>query len=253
MASQLLVNVFLVGPLAPLASVTLPHGLKVAGKGVVPTQVMPNLATPIVVGTVDDTTAQFINQGTAPAFAVFRCEYDHSIHAVGAAPLYWQGVSGAGPAFASVYGAFSDSTDQTIPQSPASLAVQFNTVDAAGGVTVVNNGSGKPTRLTVPTTGVYKFDISPQLFHGGGGTEIIQFWAAIDGTPVANSTSSLEMGNNNNRTLPFLSLIASLNAGQYLEWFFNASGGTSTTLEAYAAAGAVPANPSVIANVQRIA
>jgi hypothetical protein len=253
MATQLLVNVLSVGPIAPLGSAVIPHGLKVAGKGVIPRQAYPDRATPLIVTNMDTTNVYIINPAATTESANFRVEYDHSIHAVGATPIKWQGVVGVGAAFASVYGSFSDSTQQAIPASPSTLAVQYDTVELAGGVTVANNGLGKPTRLTVPVDGVYAFDISPQMSHSGGGGESISFWAAINGTKVPRSASVFEMGNNNNATLPFLRLCVSMTAGQYLEWYFTATGGTNIFLQSSAATAVRPAVPSVIANVQRIA
>lgn len=150
-----------------------------------------------------------------------------------------------------IYGSFSDSTDQAIPAGSA-VAVRFDTVEASNGVTVANNALGFPTRLTVPVAGFYSFDISPQLLHTGGGTETIYFWARINEVNVPRSASSLEMGNNNNRTLPFLQLDLQMAAGQYLEWMFTSSSGTNITLEHFPAAGIIPATPSVIASVKRI-
>jgi hypothetical protein len=90
-ASQALVNVLSVGPLAPGASVTLPHGLRVGGRAVAPTQVFPNALTQIVVSSASTTEVVFTNAGTSTASALFRCEYDYSAIAVGVAPTYWQG------------------------------------------------------------------------------------------------------------------------------------------------------------------
>jgi hypothetical protein len=256
MTSQLLVNVLAVGPLAPGASVTRNHGLCAGGKPVVPTQVICDRASSLVVSNVTDTSFTVTNPSPTPQRAVFRAEFDHSIHASGATPIAWQGapVTGApGPAFAASYGSFSDSTQQPIPASPATLAVSYDTDELLGGVTAVANGSGKRTRLTVPVDGVYAFDLSPQMAHSGGATETLTFWAAIDGVVVPRSASSFEMGNNNNRTLPFLRFCANMTAGQYLEWFFTSTSGTGIRLEQFAAAAPAPAIPSVIANVQRIA
>lgn len=150
-----------------------------------------------------------------------------------------------------IYGAFSDSTDQPITATPA--VVTFDTVEGANGVSLVAG-----SRLTVASAGVYSFAISPQLEHGGGGGETITFWARINGVDVPRSGSTLEMGNNNNRTLPFLELVVPMSAGQYLEWVFVATTGTSIDLEHFPAvlsppaAYAVPAIPSVIANVKRL-
>lgn len=155
-----------------------------------------------------------------------------------------------------IYGIFSDSTDQLLPTG-SSLTVQFNTTENSNGVFIANNLEiiPRPTRITVSQDGVYAFTLSPQLFHSGGGTEIITFWMQKDGVNVPNSTSSLEMGNNNNRNLPYIEIILPMLAGQYVEWLFTASSGTNITLEAYPASigpVSIPANPSVIAGVRRL-
>lgn len=159
-------------------------------------------------------------------------------------------------AASAVYGNFSDSTDQAFVVG-GPYVVKFDTTEGANGVSVVNNTDPipRPTRITVAQAGVYSFALSPQILHTGGGQEIITFWARVDGTNVPRSASSLEMGNNNNRTLPYIELVLTMNAGQYLEWVFQASNGTNVTLEAYPAVvgpNPVPAIPSVIAAVKRL-
>ena len=150
--------------------------------------------------------------------------------------------------FPAVYGSFSDNADQPLTAGvPAT--VRFGTTEGANGVSVQNNGLGVPTRLTVAAAGIYEFSLSPQLLHTGGGTTTITFWAQTNTGTVPRSASSLEMGNNNNRTLPFISLILSMAAGDWLEWVF-LSTGTNTSLEQFPAAGAVPDIPSVIASVK---
>jgi hypothetical protein len=92
------------------------------------------------------------------------------------------------------------------------------------------------------------------LNSGGGGSTII-FWPRLNGTNIPNSASSIEMGNNNNRTLPYVMTFVTLTAGQYVEWVVEASG-ANTSIEHYPAVvgpPAIPAIPSVIATVTRIA
>lgn len=255
MSDQLLVNVVSV-TLGPGASTTVAHGLKSNGQPIAPTQVICDRNSPIQVASYSATSVVFSNTDLAlAATANFRIEHDHTIHAYGATPLVWQGNGGGGGGGGggglSIYGTWCDLTDQIIPAGSA-LAVKYDTLEFTNGVTLGNNGLGQPTRLTVPIDGIYAFDISPQLAHSGGGTETITFWAAINGTPIPRSASSLEMGNNNNRTLPFLRLVTPMNAGQYLEWFFTSTVGTNITLEHFPAAGLAPEIPSVIVNVQRI-
>jgi hypothetical protein len=158
--------------------------------------------------------------------------------------------SGVGPSPLSAVAQFSDTTDQPVATVPT--VIKFNTVDyASGGLSLVAG-----SRLTVATTGTYRFDLSAQMLHTGGGTETITFWARVNGTNLPNSASSIEMGNNNNRALPYIPLLVSMTAGQYLEWVFLATAGTAIRVEAFPAVvgpPAVPAIPSVIAGVYRLA
>lgn len=89
--APLLVNVLSIGPLAAGASVTVSHGLNYNNQGVVPTQVLCDRASPIRVASTSTTSITFTNGGGVAESANFRAEYDHSIHAVGAAPFNWQG------------------------------------------------------------------------------------------------------------------------------------------------------------------
>jgi hypothetical protein len=101
--APLLVNVLNVTNLASGASITLPHGLNYGGSGVIPTQVLCDRASPIAVTASTTSTVTFTNGGTAAASANFRAEYDHSIHAVGATPLNWQGATDVGTIGTLVY------------------------------------------------------------------------------------------------------------------------------------------------------
>jgi hypothetical protein len=164
-----------------------------------------------------------------------------------------QGPQGAiGYPVTAVYGSFSDTADQPVTSGGTTI-VQYDTVEAANGVSVaVDPSTLRPTRLTVAGAGIYSFCLSPQLYHTGGGTVVITFWCRINGTDVPRSSSSIEMGNNNNRSLPFIEIITPMLAGQYVEWVFSASG-TNVTLEHFAATAgppAIPAIPSVIASVK---
>lgn len=158
------------------------------------------------------------------------------------------GGGGGGTALAAI-GQFSDTADHVLAVG-VPLIVPFNTTDYGLGVSVVAG-----TRLTVAAAGVYRFDISLQLLNTGGGGATITFWPNINGVPVPNSASSIEMGNNNNRTLPYVAIVLQLLAGQYVEWAV-LSTGVNTSVEAFPAVvgpPAVPAIPSAIAGVFRLA
>ena len=255
MASQLLVNVLSIGPLGAGASTTVAHGLKSGDVGVVPTQVICDRTSPIQVTATTTSTITFTNLDvTNPASAVFRAEYDHSIHATGATPVNWQGyVPTYAPAGEAVWAQFSDSTDQNLSGTP--LDLKFNTKDGGVvGVTVANDPvTGRASRLTVSAAGVYAFTISPQLQHfGGGGAELINFYAVTNGGTVPNSASYTDLANNNRATLPYLELLLPMAAGDWVQWWMAGSPGTSIRVNARPAAPPIPAAPSVIAGVKLI-
>jgi hypothetical protein len=154
-------------------------------------------------------------------------------------------------ALTAVYGAFSDNLDQPLTANVPYTA-RFSTTEGSNGVSVVNDTFGNPTRLTVAAAGIYEFTFSPQFLHTGGGTVTITFWAVTNTGVVPRSASSLEMGNNNNRTLPYISLILPMAAGDWLNWIV-LTNGTNTSLEQFPAVvgpPAVPDIPSVIAGVK---
>jgi hypothetical protein len=160
------------------------------------------------------------------------------------------GAGGGGTGLLGSIAQFSDTTDQTLVAGTP-LVVSFNTTDyASGGIGVVAG-----TQLTVSNAGVYRFDISLQMLNSGGGGSIITIWPRINGTNVPNSASSIEMGNNNNRTLPYVPILLPMLAAQYVEWVVLATG-VNTSIEHFPAVvgpPAVPAVPSVIAGVYRLA
>ena len=169
--------------------------------------------------------------------------------------LVWDGVkwtpTPVGSALQAVWGQFSDSTDQSF--AGGTFVVKYNTDEGSNGVSIANDPiTLRPTRITVAQDGVYAINISPQLLHTGGGSETVTFWARLDGGTIPRSASSLEMGNNNNRTLPFMEIVLHMNAGQYFEWVFTSSVGTDLSLKQFPANGSAPAIPSVIVNVKRL-
>jgi hypothetical protein len=102
--TQVLVNVVRVpvaGNLAPGASVTLPHGLRLAsrpGAGLVPDLIQPWSGTNIIVDSADEFEVTFTNTDAAPGFAFFRVSYTHSLvnDVVPVNAMYWAGHGSGG-------------------------------------------------------------------------------------------------------------------------------------------------------------
>lgn len=166
--------------------------------------------------------------------------------------LVWNGAAwiplavGAG-AITAVYGQFTSNVDQPLVANTNTI-VTYNQVAGANGVSVVAG-----SQITVAQAGVYEFGISLQMLHTGGTPITVIFWLLKNGTRVPDSASSLEMGNNNNRTIPFVPIILSMNAGDQVEWAVRSSG-NNTSVEHFNedVPNAIPAIPSVIASVKRL-
>jgi hypothetical protein len=253
MASQLLVNVLSVGPLGAGASTTVAHELKSGDVGVVPTQVICDRASPIQVTTTTTSTITFTNTDASnPASANFRAEYDHSIHAVGATPLNWQGYVAPAPVLpAAVFGSYSLNAALTaLPEPPAApLAIPYDVTEDENGVTLVSG-----SQITVSQDGVYEIDISPELQHTGTASTITM-WLRLNGTtPVTRSCSAALLSSSIDPLFFYVPIILRLNAGDYLEWMIQSSGPGVSNLISYPASGvgvnAQPETPAVIATIK---
>jgi hypothetical protein len=90
------------------------------------------------------------------------------------------------------YGAFQDDTTQTAVSANTAYPVKFNTTDLSNGVTVVNDGSGNPTRVTIANTGIYNFQFSLQLEKtGGGGNFIVDIWLRKNGVDIPDTAGKV--------------------------------------------------------------
>jgi hypothetical protein len=90
------------------------------------------------------------------------------------------------------YGAFQDDTTQTAVSANTAYPVKFNTTDLSNGVTVVNDGSANPTRVTIANTGIYDFQFSLQLEKtGGSGNFIIDIWLRKNGVDIPDTAGKV--------------------------------------------------------------
>ncbi len=252
MATQLLVNVFTVTNLAGGASTTLAHGLRSGDAPVTPTQVLCDRSSTLAVSAVTSTTFTVTNLSpTVPASANFRAEYDHSIHASGATPIYWRGylppITTVGQA---VFIQLSDSTASRNIDAAVPHIVTYDLVEASNGITLVSGINGA-SEITVPQDGVYEFSISPQFTITGGGSSIVSLWARLDGVDIPRSNSRVQMGNNSQEVFPFISIILPMTTGQRVEWGVHGTG-VNTFLTSYPANAIHPSNPAIIASAKLI-
>ena len=155
----------------------------------------------------------------------------------------------SGRAYISAY----DTSDQTGSVSVAT-PVKINTTGFSAGISVANNGSGVPTRITFAAAGTYMIAPSLQFANSDTNDHEVNIWFRKNGTDIANSNTVINVpkaadGGNNFFQVVFYEQVT---AAQYIEVMWLPTN-VSVTLD-YIAAGAIaPAAPSVILASERIA
>jgi hypothetical protein len=145
------------------------------------------------------------------------------------------------------YGAFSDTTTQTIVSVNAAYAMTFNTTDAANGVSV-----GSPTsRLVVAEQGVYNVQFSAQLDKAAGSAATIHIWLRKNGVNVPNTASKVVIQGTAAELVAAWNFIIQLEPTNYVELMWS-SDDTDVILLAASATSVWPAIPSVICTVTQV-
>lgn len=155
----------------------------------------------------------------------------------------------SGRAYISAY----DTSDQTGSISVAT-PVKINTTSFSAGISVANNGSGVPTRITFAAAGTYMLATSLQFANSASTNYTANIWFRKNGTDIANSNTVISVPKvaDGGNTFFQIALYEQVTAGQYIEIMWLPAN-VAVTLD-YIAAGAIaPAAPSVILSCERIA
>ena len=151
------------------------------------------------------------------------------------------------------YIATHSDTDQTGSTS-ASTAVKFETTDLSQGITVANNGSGNPTRITFAAAGVYSIATRLQFNNSDSSDHDVTVWGAKNGTNISASGTVVTVPKAADGGSVFFQIVFYLQvaANDYVEALWLPEN-TSVTLN-YIAAGAIaPSVPSALIVAERIA
>lgn len=155
----------------------------------------------------------------------------------------------SGRAYLSAY----STTDQTGSTS-AATGIKIETTGFNAGITVANDGSGNPTRVTFAAAGTYMIAPSLQFKNTDTNDHDATIWFRKNGTDIANSATIVNVPKAADGGAQFFQIVfyAQVTAGQYIEVMWLPEN-VAVTLD-YLAAGAVaPAIPSVILVSERIA
>lgn len=140
---------------------------------------------------------------------------------------------------------YSSTADQVIAVSGTPQALTYNTTQFNQGTTLVAN-----SRVYATAQGNYALSYSVELQHAGAGaTQTATTFLKKNGTTIANTGRQWSIASGGYQIAAPAEFVVSLNAGDYVEVFF--SGDTSLSANATAAAGALPAIPSVVFNIKQ--
>ena len=153
----------------------------------------------------------------------------------------------------SYYGSFYDTTTQTVALGGIA-AMKYNTsVINTNGVTITNNLSGFPTRITMANAGVYNIQFSAQLKRTSGGTaKQVVIWLRKNGTDIADSATHLTLQANATFLLAAWNFFETFTAGQYAEIMWTQDDAIDIAYDPANLVVPYPATPSVILTVNKI-
>lgn len=129
-------------------------------------------------------------------------------------------------------------------------AVRLGTTDVSNDISVVNDGSGNPTRITFANTGLYEVSINLQVDNSDATDHTLRIWQRKNGSDMANSGSiiSVPKAADGGTTIFELNTFFNATAGDYLQYIF-AVNNTAVSLRydaAQVSPFAAPAIPSAI-------
>lgn len=151
------------------------------------------------------------------------------------------------------YIAAQSNTDQTGSVS-AATAVKIETTDFNSGITIANDGSGNPTRITFAAAGTYMIAPSIQFKNADSSDHDATVWFRKNGTDISSSATVVTVPKAADGGAAFFQIVfyVQVTAAQYVEVMWLPEN-VKVTLD-YTAAGAIaPAIPSVIVCSERIA
>ena len=158
---------------------------------------------------------------------------------------------GTNPPASGYYGAFSDNTSQTAASINTAYAVKLNTTDLTNGVSVVNDGSGNPTKIRLANTGIYNIQFSLQFEKtGGSGNMIADIWIRKNGVDIPSTTGKVVLTGSANASpiIAAWNYVLDLAAGDSIQLMW-ATSNTNVEIIAAAASSPHPAIPSAILTV----
>ena len=149
----------------------------------------------------------------------------------------------------------NSTTDQTGDVAAATAIELENTITSPTvGITIANDGSGNPTRITFAAAGTYMIAPSIQFKNTDSDDHDATVWFRKNGTDIANSATIVNIPKTGDGGATFFQVVVyeTVTAAQYIEIMWLPED-IAVTLDFIAAGAIAPAIPSVILAAERIA
>lgn len=162
-------------------------------------------------------------------------------------PVSSTGPTGPNTLGSAVVGSFYSTATQPISYPPAVPTIlTYNSTSVGRGVSIVSS-----SRITVTKTAIYETYYSIQIHRTAGGSSVYCYiWLRKNGLDVPDTNGRVEVNSNNGDSLPIVSYIVTLNAGDYIEFVAQASDENVQILAIAPTIG--PFIPSVIVGIKEI-
>ena len=148
-----------------------------------------------------------------------------------------------------LWGSFISLVSQYVGSTTTAYSMSAATQTSGNGVIV-----SADTRFIVASAGTYNLQFSCQIEStGGGSTQTMDIWLAINGNNVSNSNTQVVGNSNNGRAVAAWNFVEPMNAGDYFELKFRVSDTRLGFAYDVAAINPTrPAIPSVIVTVTQV-
>ncbi len=152
------------------------------------------------------------------------------------------------------HGAFHSSVDQTLAANTPG-AMQFEVTDFSQGVTIENDEFDDPTIIRIADVGIYNIAFSAQLHNtgGGGAGSTVDIWMVHQGDVVPDTNTRIEVPSNAPYIVAAWNFFVDSNTTPQDFQLFWQTPKIEIRLEHLAAAGSIPATPSIILTVNQVA
>jgi hypothetical protein len=152
------------------------------------------------------------------------------------------------------YGAWQDDQTQTAPSSNTGVEMIYRVQDVTpNGVSIVNNGSGNPTRITFANTGIYNIQFSSQFQNSDVQEHDVTIWLRKNGLDVPGSSGFVAVvsshGGTPGHVIASWNYVLEIVGGDYYELVWSTTDHVDVTMQYYAAGSPPPAAASVILTV----